>query len=1614
MDGGTIAAATAGGGLQLATMLQRGATLNDPFPEPRTLTTPRLPREGGQQSPRRGDTGERTINPAQDPMEVSPASPPPSPSGAATAAGPAAPWADYDFGDWGFDGMREGTVPPSRTPQEQPGPAGGGSATVVTAGATAQPVNIGDDMNEFVFESSEENFLGESFESDSMASVSDGRSPTYVVAGDGRKKIKWPRKNGKKVRSVFGHDHFPFEPVDPTREGGGGVEETKTGHVQEQEEPDQEMDDRSDAMSSSDDSDSAAAPLGRGLGRTGGRSWMSGRLGRSKKGPDQGAYFLYLLRTEFPEIWATIVAGPGDAVICVPQSTSLSQEDLTVAEARAHVLSPSREVPGDFFTLDGWSVSLVGNEVVTGAGFPESRRVRLLLSEDLGHYLATSGEQPFPMSSSTLPGGRGEGGGAATGGGSADEGRPAAADRGGSSGGDGGGGGMDDDAGDDQKKTSSATKVVSLRATSTHGDKKTGKETSGDDDDDDTRKEAVKARERKVRLMHVSRPLMGGLSWAPENAGELDMITVDKYTAVLKSYPEVDGMFAEMDSFAKAVLNYCSKNLASRAESGTTSATAASAAAATADRREGDGGGSGGPAPLRQRARPEEEELCAVVAEQWRLTAATLTRSRCVKGNGDAEARERREVTMMQVTESYLMSRLAPGLGTWLAALKAEADRELCRALRLLQHHTQEDIGVKASFQCDLSLAVNSLRSLALCATPMDKMLQVKECLKLIQTSVQKHMDVHRGGDSEDGDDDDDDDEGNDTENPASGGQAGRGAGAGGGGGQEYDEDAQMATDDIVLLLVCCLIEVGTSGGGGGSGGSGDGGGCATFLADLAFVKAFHFCEDSTSAVYFALSTFEVALEWILAKVGRRLAETPAEDGLGSFLALEDRPSPPPPAAADADDGGGNGGGGGGGGDGRGNPQDGGGDGGGVGAWGGEELWVVPAALCDVALRENVATELEARRGSGGGMGVALEDLQADPTKAFPWEPRLEGAVTGTTVVGGSGVVGTGGGGSAAGRGGAGGQGQGSGCDRGMVFGDAGKWESEQTAMFQVREGGDSAGGRGGGQHVDIVQVSCGKHFFAAVTRKGGLHTWGLDASDGRLGHGGAVGTGAAAAAAAAATAAAAAAAAAAGGGAGAAAGAGTGEGAGVDAAARPFWLKAPARVEALARENVVQVSCGAKHTLVVTADGRLFAWGDNRYGQCGLPWPSRSSSSPGGSGGGSGDGGGGRGGELGLKTAGGDNIKRKKSGFFSEKLGASAEVAAGKKDGGDGGGGGGGGMVVPQPMQVFLRKDDDDVPLRVIQVACGRQHSLALARPRNNSKATGHDNGGGGAAAAAASAPGSSDNAGGPNLLMPGVVTADWTYRVNDHRQQGAPLVPVGAARGIYPFGSGRGGRGPVAIAAGWRHSVAVTEEGAAFTWGCGAGGKLGLGSHVDVDTPRQVRALASRAVRIRRAAAGRSHTVFLSDSGTVYSCGSDEFGQQGRGGGATRAKGDKKDGVGVGADGDGDGDGGAREVSASRCVLAPTAVAAPGGEDALSGLRVESVAAGDDHCTVLTGGGGGCGGDAGTTSRRRVFTWGSNAAGQCAQGRAAEVVWASQEAELLSGARSVACGAGHTMVVL
>ena len=46
-----------------------------------------------------------------------------------------------------------------------------------------------------------------------------------------------------------------------------------------------------------------------------------------------------------------------------------------------------------------------------------------------------------------------------------------------------------------------------------------------------------------------------------------------------------------------------------------------------------------------------------------------------------------------------------------------------------------------------------------------------------------------------------------------------------------------------------------------------------------------------------------------------------------------------------------------------------------------------------------------------------------------------------------------------------------------------------------------------------------------------------------------------------------------------------------------------------------------------------------------------------------------------------------------------------------------------------------------------------------------------------------------------------------------------------------------PCAVAGGWSHSIAVTQGGVAYTWGCGSEGRLGTGCRSDSLLPVEVR---------------------------------------------------------------------------------------------------------------------------------------------------------------------------------
>ncbi len=84
------------------------------------------------------------------------------------------------------------------------------------------------------------------------------------------------------------------------------------------------------------------------------------------------------------------------------------------------------------------------------------------------------------------------------------------------------------------------------------------------------------------------------------------------------------------------------------------------------------------------------------------------------------------------------------------------------------------------------------------------------------------------------------------------------------------------------------------------------------------------------------------------------------------------------------------------------------------------------------------------------------------------------------------------------------------------------------------------------------------------------------------------------------------------------------------------------------------------------------------------------------------------------------------------------------------------------------------------------------------------------------------------------------------------------------------------IAVSAGYRHSGAVTDDGALYTWGEGDFGRLGHGDSQSRDTPTVVKDIGP----VSQVACGMAHTLALSEDGrTVWSFGSGDHGKLGHG---------------------------------------------------------------------------------------------------------------------------------------
>ncbi|XP_023645360.1 ultraviolet-B receptor UVR8 isoform X2 [Capsella rubella] len=83
--------------------------------------------------------------------------------------------------------------------------------------------------------------------------------------------------------------------------------------------------------------------------------------------------------------------------------------------------------------------------------------------------------------------------------------------------------------------------------------------------------------------------------------------------------------------------------------------------------------------------------------------------------------------------------------------------------------------------------------------------------------------------------------------------------------------------------------------------------------------------------------------------------------------------------------------------------------------------------------------------------------------------------------------------------------------------------------------------------------------------------------------------------------------------------------------------------------------------------------------------------------------------------------------------------------------------------------------------------------------------------------------------------------------------------------------------LACGGAHVIALTSGGKVFTWGRGSSGQLGHGDILSTSLPKPVSFFDDCV--IIQAAAGWSHSGFVSDSGCLFTCGNGTFGQLGHG---------------------------------------------------------------------------------------------------------------------------------------
>ncbi|MGL3150672.1 hypothetical protein ACSS7Z_09955 [Microbacterium sp. A82] len=312
----------------------------------------------------------------------------------------------------------------------------------------------------------------------------------------------------------------------------------------------------------------------------------------------------------------------------------------------------------------------------------------------------------------------------------------------------------------------------------------------------------------------------------------------------------------------------------------------------------------------------------------------------------------------------------------------------------------------------------------------------------------------------------------------------------------------------------------------------------------------------------------------------------------------------------------------------------------------------------------------------------------------------------------------------------------------------------------------------------------------------------------------------------------------------------------------RPWSRGAPVQVQMPAGVKFTQVSAGGSHSVALAEDGTAYAWGYNRYGQLG-DGKNTHSNVP-----------------VRVQIPDGVTVTQVSAGnYHSVAVDADGTTYAWGHNG-DGQLGDDTSADSNVPVQVQM-----PAGVKFTQVSAGGSHSVALAED-GTAYAWGYNRYG-------QLGDDTIDDSNVPvRVQIPDGVT------VTQVSAGGSHSVAVDSDGTAYAWGSNGNGRlgddtiddsnVPVRVqipdgvtvtqvSAGGSHSVAVDSDGTAYAWGSNSDGRLGDDKTTDSNVQVQVQMPAE--VTVTQVSAGTYHSVALTEDGTAYAWGHNNYGQLGDG---------------------------------------------------------------------------------------------------------------------------------------